>query len=294
MRRLVPLLALMVAAAGCAVPVGEFDPVTQSPPQAGGPPERNVELAIPSHGVRLPGYLMMAAGPGAHPAALLLHGYPGFEKNLDLAQSLRRAGVHVLFIHYRGAWGAEGTFRIDHMHRDALAALDFLRENAGQYGVDAGRLAVIGHSMGGFAALRAAAADERVACAVGIAAANLGAYSRRSAERKAGFAAYSDELFMLENWDGATALLELEANAREFDLGSLGPALAGRPVLLVTGLQDAVVPVAVQRDLVAAWGDGPRVTALEIDGDHAFAASRIALQQAVIDWMMTQCFERES
>lgn len=290
MRRFVSLPVLILVAAGCAMPGAGFDPVTQSPPPAGDPPARNIELAIPSHGARLPGYLMLAAGPGAHPAALLLHGYPGNEKNLDLAQSLRRAGVHVLFIHYRGTWGAEGTFRIDHMHRDALAAIDFLRDNAGVYAIDPSRIAVIGHSMGGFAALRTAAADDRVACAVGMAAANLGAYAQRSAERKAGFAAYSDNLFMLEGWDGATALRELEANAGEFQLGSLGPALADRPVLLVTGTGDQVVPVAVQRDLAERWGDdGPLLTTLEIPGDHAFAGDRLALQRAVIEWMMDAC-----
>ena len=43
----------------------------------------------------------------------------------------------------------------------------------------------------------------------------------------------------------------------------------------------------------AAWGEapGPNLTALEIEGDHAFATSRIALQRTVIDWMMTQCLQ---
>lgn len=290
MRLILLLAAALAVVVGCTTPSNEFDPVTQSPPQAGGPPASNIELVIPSHGERLPGYLMLAAGPGAHPAALLLHGYPGNEKNLDLAQSLRRAGVHVLFIHYRGAWGAEGTFRIDHMHRDALAALEYLRDHVGLYRIDPARITVIGHSMGGFAALRTAAADDRVACAVGIAAANLGAYAQRSAERKAGFAVYSDNLFMLEGWDGATALQELEANAEAFQLGSLGPALGERPVLLVTGAEDNVVPVSVQRDLAERWGaDVPALTTLEIPGDHAFAGNRLALQRAVIEWMMDAC-----
>ena len=38
---------------------------------------------------------------------LLLHGFPGNEKNLDLAQDLRADGFNVLFFHYRGAWGSE-------------------------------------------------------------------------------------------------------------------------------------------------------------------------------------------
>lgn len=289
-RSLLLAFLISVLGLGCTTPQDEFDPVTEAGPRSGGWPARNLEVTITSEGMRLPGYLMLAAGAGAHPAALLLHGYPGNEKNLDLAQSLRRAGIHVLFIHYRGAWGAEGEFRFEHTYADAQAALDFLRDRAGQYQVDPSELIVIGHSMGGFTALQTAAADNAVACAVGIAAANFGAYAERSDDAKAGFAAYSDNLFMLSGWDGATAVAEIEANAEAFDLRNLGPALAGRPVLLVTGTEDNVVPVEVQRSLEASWQpSGPTLTALEIPGDHSFAAYRLMLQRAVIEWIREDC-----
>ena len=51
----------------------------------------------------LAGMMLGANGQGPHPTIVLLHGFPGNEKNLDLAQSLRRAGYNVLFFHYRGA-----------------------------------------------------------------------------------------------------------------------------------------------------------------------------------------------
>ena len=290
MRRILPLVAVLSVAVGCTSDQNApFDPVTQTP-EVSGPAARNLEVTVPSAGVRLPGYLMLAAGDGAHATVLLLHGYPGNEKNLDLAQSLRRAGMNVLFIHYRGAWGAEGEFRIANMAADAQAALEYLRANASEYPIDAGKLFVIGHSMGGFAALHTAAADDAVACAVGIAAANVGAYAEASAAQKAGFAAYTDDLFMLEGWDGATAVAEIEANAEAFDLRHLGPALAGRPVLLVTGTEDTVVPVATQRSLEESWqNEGPRLKVLEIPGDHSFAADRLNLQRAVIEFIQGEC-----
>jgi pimeloyl-ACP methyl ester carboxylesterase len=49
--------------------------------------------------------LYIAAGEGPHPNVLLLHGLPGNEQNIDLAQSMRRAGWNVLTFHYRGSWG---------------------------------------------------------------------------------------------------------------------------------------------------------------------------------------------
>jgi hypothetical protein len=46
-------------------------------------------LRIPSHGVTINGIAYIAAGAGEHPAVVLLHGLPGNEKNLDLAQAIR-------------------------------------------------------------------------------------------------------------------------------------------------------------------------------------------------------------
>jgi hypothetical protein len=34
-----------------------------------------------------------------------LHGFPGNERNFDVAQALRRAGYAALVFHYRGSWG---------------------------------------------------------------------------------------------------------------------------------------------------------------------------------------------
>jgi len=40
---------------------------------------------------------------------VLLHGYPGNERNLDLAQARRRDGWDIVFFHYRGAWGSTAS-----------------------------------------------------------------------------------------------------------------------------------------------------------------------------------------
>ena len=47
---------------------------------------------IPSHGAKMYSVIYIAAGEGLHPTVLMLHGFPGNEKNLDLAYSMRRAG----------------------------------------------------------------------------------------------------------------------------------------------------------------------------------------------------------
>jgi predicted alpha/beta-fold hydrolase len=58
---------------------------------------------VMSHGARLNAVFYIASGRGPHPTVLLMHGFPGNEKNLDLAYAIRRAGWNVLIPHYRGS-----------------------------------------------------------------------------------------------------------------------------------------------------------------------------------------------
>lgn len=85
---------------------------------------------------------------------LLLQGLPGYESNVDLAQSIRRAGWNVLLFHYRGTWGTAGTFSQSSAIEDTAEAVRFLRDPAiaAKYRSDPKRLVVVGHSMGGFLA----------------------------------------------------------------------------------------------------------------------------------------------
>jgi len=47
------------------------------------------ELFIPSANFLLNGFIYKANGAQKHPTLLLLHGYPGNERNLDIAQVVR-------------------------------------------------------------------------------------------------------------------------------------------------------------------------------------------------------------
>jgi dipeptidyl aminopeptidase/acylaminoacyl peptidase len=86
---------------------------------------------IPSHGASLNAFRYIAAGAGPHPVAVLLHGLPGNERNLDLAQDVRRAGWNVLYMDYRGSWGSQGDFSFSHSVEDVVAAITYLRNRRG-------------------------------------------------------------------------------------------------------------------------------------------------------------------
>src|ERR1700721_1446167 len=86
-------------------------------------PPRSAQVLIPSHGMEMNGLFYLAGGAGPHPTIVLLHGFPGNEQNLDLAQAIRRAGWNVLTLHYRGSWGSPGKFSFSNALEDSDAAL---------------------------------------------------------------------------------------------------------------------------------------------------------------------------
>src|SRR5277367_2104094 len=124
---------------------------------------------IPSHGAMLNALAYIASGPGPHRVVLLLHGFPGNEKNLDLAQAIRRAGWDVVYFDYRGSWGSPGDFSFTHSIEDTQSAIAYLRDpaNAKKLHADPSYIVLIGHSMGGFLARYVAAQDSSIK-AVGL------------------------------------------------------------------------------------------------------------------------------
>ncbi len=282
MKQAIVVLAAL-AATGCASPPARprFD--------AAHPPALQ-EVHFDSHGDRLNGIVYVADGPGPHPTVVLLHGFPGNERNLDLAQALRADGWNVLFFHYRGAWGSEGTYSFTHVVEDVAAATDYLRANAGPLRTDAGRIVLVGHSMGGFAALMAAARDDRIACTAAITPADLGALAgilEARPELARRFSDYSDGLQMLNGFSGRGALDEIMANRKEFDVRALAPRLRGKAVLVVGADRDTDVPTEViVRPLIDAYEADPaiRTTGVVLSGDHSFSWSRGLLIDTVRRW----------
>src|SRR4051794_30625955 len=152
-------------------------------------PPSTQELAFQSHGSRLNGFFYLAQGRSPHPTVILLHGFPGNERNLDLAQSLRRAGMNVLYFDYRGSWGSAGTFSFAHSLEDVASAMEFVRSDSSvkAFRVDPKRIILLGHSMGGWLALMRAAAVSSIACSLALAISNVDdARPEMSTDRKAG------------------------------------------------------------------------------------------------------------
>ncbi|MCW8998221.1 MAG: alpha/beta fold hydrolase, partial [Kangiellaceae bacterium] len=286
--RTLALLSTLVFSTYALSESNKFDPVIQDLPTIDKEfPPVTYEVSIPIEKKRMTGFILNANGKGPHPTFVLLHGLPGNEKNLDLAQSMRRAGFNILFFHYRGAWGSEGNYSFKSLHKDVIAAIKFLRTNAQKYRVNKNKISVIGHSFGGYAALRTATEEKELSCVVALSAANpatIARSKRADASFEANIGKYVDSLFMLSGVSGKQALQELIQFQNEMDTTTFGKRLKGKSVYMVVGEQDRVTPPSLQDANYAAYSkvNGVHLTAQKIPGDHVFSTSRILLQRKVV------------
>ncbi|MBW2243235.1 MAG: alpha/beta fold hydrolase [Deltaproteobacteria bacterium] len=299
MTRLSVFASLFLVSACAFLPPGSPDPVGNDPRvfDSAHPPEL-VETRFESHGDRMNAIIYVAQGAGPHPTVILLHGFPGNERNLDLAQAIRRGGWNVVFFHYRGAWGSDGVFSFGHVIEDVASVVAAVRseEFAAAHRIDASQIALVGHSMGGFAALVSAADLSEVACVASLAGANLGAFAMAAAdpEQQAAIAASLDGWAgPIRGMSGAELVAELRETPDRFDTIARAPLLARKPVLLLAGARDEVTPTAVHHDpLVAALSaaNAPRFDSRVLErSDHSFSSDRIAVARILVDWLRTGC-----
>src|SRR4029453_8317257 len=98
-RVLVGTLILFIVAFATSTHVlsqSSYDPATMDPPERGSDRSLLEEFHVGAADQRINGFVYLASGDGPHPTVVLLHGLPGNERNLDLAQAMRRAGANVV------------------------------------------------------------------------------------------------------------------------------------------------------------------------------------------------------
>ena len=239
------------------------------------------ELTIPSHGSRMAAFMYTATGAQPHPTLILLHGFPGNERNLDLAQAVRRTGWNVLYFDYRGSWGSEGTFSLANCVEDVVSAVAFCKQQAKALRIDTTRMALFGHSMGGWVGLQALQQLPAVKKAVILSPQDVyGAATDPVKANLAEFEQYADGLFMLHNTSGKAILAPVLANASAYQLTAIGPALSTRQLVFLdeNRRNEAwIKPIGVANKAsfrYEVW-----------DTDHPFSNKRLALTKTVVAFL---------
>lgn len=245
-------------------------------------------FVIPAQDGAMNAVMYTAAGSGTHPTMLLLHGFPGNEQNLDLAQAARRAGWNVLTLHYRGSWGSPGLFSFTNASEDAWTALQYLQLPAtvAKYRIDISAIVVAGHSMGGFMAADVAAAEPRVAGLFLIdpwdPAQTVTALA--TAEGEADWKAeVAGDLPPLNgaSYDSLTA--EIRGDGQKFDLGRRLAGYGRRP-LTILGAEKGL-GAAARKVAADAQGSNPEARLMVWPTDHSFSGQRIALADLLVRFL---------
>ena len=229
----------------------------------------------------------------SNPTVLFCHGFPGVEKNYDLAQVVRQAGFNAVIFSYRGSWGSRGTFSFSGISPDVRSMVRHIlcgkMPYPERFDLQKG-VVLVGYSMGAFAALRAASTLPAVRDVALLSVWNIGLEAERSRTdvlvRKR-----IDELLLgagcLEGTSRASLWNEILWKTEEFDLRSDALSCGDKRVLLVGAKRDLSVSVEESQRPVAEMlrRVGATVTEQMLDSDHSFSDSRGALAQALLSWL---------
>ncbi len=238
-----------------------------------------IELQFGPTGSKIYGFEYAANGPGPHPTLLFLHGMPGNERNLDIAQNLRRAGYNVVYFNYRGTWGSAGKYNFANSLNDIDSVLNYVThpQHSKDLKVDTNRIALLGHSMGAGLALINGIANPRVKAIIALSVFNpyTTLQGKEATGNLLGLKEYISTLGML-NTDANTFLKSMLLDINRYNVEKL---VAGttKPLLIIDEHKN--------NDYLSKYAEKPNLNYQIWDTDHAFTNRRIALSVELNSWL---------
>lgn len=233
-------------------------------------------LALGGASGALTGYLHRPLRSGTVPAVIVVPGLASAKEQPDFQPEwLTRRGIAAFAIDMPGHGEAFAQTRL--RLSDYRAVSDAFDVLAAHPAIDAERIAVLGTSLGGTAALRAAAEDPRLCAVVNIS----GFYEPRH-----WFAASAPFVeTALQYVTGLQETAEVRALVQQFTMrGTIARITA--PLLTVHGDCDAIIPVAEAR-AIHAEATEPKMLLVYPGGDHGLCNTPEARYE-VLDWLSQQ------
>ena len=251
------------------------------------------DVKIKSHGKELIGVMLTACGKGPHPTAILLHGFPGYEDNHDLAHALRRCGLNVLRFHYRGCWGVPGRFSFGNCIEDVKESINFIfnEDNIIKFRIDENNVFLVGHSMGGFLTLTNCI-DERIKASVAISPYDFGTkgcvMKEDKVELKDGIEMFSMAIPPLNNTDTMTLITEAIDHGKEWDLKRKAKELSKKNILILGAIGDTLGPIKLHhipliKEIYKYSKDS--VKEILVDTDHSYSNKRVWLARIIAEYI---------
>jgi dipeptidyl aminopeptidase/acylaminoacyl peptidase len=251
---------------------------------------RNASVVLCSDEFMLAGEVYMPDGPGAsYPAVCLCHGIPAVKYNPDekggypeLAARFCQAGFIALVFNFRGAGPSQGNIDMLGWTEDLSAAIDFLFMIPE---VNKQKVCLLGSSGGAATCVYVAAQDKRVSAVATFAcpaefdfmATGHTVNSLIGSFREIGIIKDPDFPKSREKWlDGFNSVKPLDY------IDKISP----RPLLLMHGDQDEVVPVQHARLLFEKAGD-PKELLIFPGGGHRLRHDERAVD-AAMQWLKKQ------
>ena len=237
------------------------------------------ELQINSSGSLIYGFEYTANGKKLHPTIIFMHGLPGNERNLDIAQNLRRAGYNTVFFNYRGSWGSEGKYSFANSIQDVDAVINHITDSANQerFKVDPKRIALVGHSLGAGIALLEGLNNKRVKAVVGISVFNPFTIFQgpQAPGNLIGLKEYLSTLGMLKT-DPNIYLQDILDKVNDYNIEKM-VSETNKPVLIIDEQKNNIY--------FGQYSDKKNLTYRIWDTDLAFTNRRIALSNELKDWL---------
>lgn len=218
-----------------------------------------VQGTITSGDVRLAAHVARPGGPnppGGRPGLVVCHGFPAGPRGAvsavatypELADRIAaESGWIVLTFSFRGVGGSSGDFSLVGWLADLRAAVDHLLATEEVSGVW-----LAGASTGGSLAICVAGEDERIR---GVAALSARADFDDWAAEPRRFLDHAREIGIVKHPDFPPDPVAWGQELKEVRPLALAAMLAPRPLLLVQGADDDVVPVVDARALADCHGD---------------------------------------
>jgi uncharacterized protein len=229
-----------------------------------------------------------------YPAVCLCHGIPsGIIDPSDggypaLAERLAGEGFATLSFNFRGSGTSEGNFDIAGWTHDARAAIDYLWQARE---VDRKHLFMVGFSAGAAVAIYVATADRRVSGVVACASPADFSTISESGQPQASLD-YFRKIGIIRDSGFPSSIAEWTQGFREVNAAKVISRIAPRPILIVHGKKDTVVPLSSGQKLFEMASEPRQIIVLD-NAEHRLRRDEKAVS-IVIEWLKLQTWKKKA